>query len=122
MLNSYNVQGRLTAKPELRTTSSDKKVVSFKLAVDRNGKDAGTDFIPVVAWDKTAEFIAKHFDKGQQMLAECRLQSRDVSDKNADKPQTVLDVVINQVYFCGYKAGTSRAEDSSCMEEFEDEE
>ncbi len=108
MLNNVNLHGRLTATPELKTTNNDKKVVSFRLAVDRNGKNAGTDFINVVAWDNTAEFIARHFEKGQQMIVEAHLRTHSIPDKNdASKNRTVMDVVVDQVYFCGPKPATA---------------
>ncbi len=111
MLNDVKLHGRLTSTPELRTTPNGKSALSFSIAVDRNGKDAGTDFIQLVAWEKTAEFIAKNFVKGQQILVEARLQSHRVEDKKTEKTRTVVDVVVNQVYFCGSKPGTSKVED-----------
>lgn len=108
MMNNVNLHGRLTATPELKTTTNNKKVVSFRLAVDRNGKNNGTDFISVVAWDGTAEFIAKHFEKGQQMLVEGKLRTHSIPDKNdASKNHTVMDVVVDQVYFCGPRPASS---------------
>lgn len=122
MLNDVRLQGRLTAKPELRTTNKDQKIVSFTLAVERNGKDAGVDFINVVAFNKTAEFVANHLDKGQQIVVEAKLQSRTVTDKNTSKNRTVNDVVVNQVYFCGSKpaAHTDSAPIDEGQEEYEE--
>lgn len=56
--------GRLTRDPELKNTANGKTLVKFGLALQRRGKDAGADFIDCVAWNKTAEFIEKHFKKG----------------------------------------------------------
>lgn len=122
MLNDYKAQGRLTATPELKTTPSGKKTVSFSVAIDRNGKDAGTDFISFVAWEKTAEFIAKNFVKGQQILIEARLQSRSITDKKTEKPRTVVDVVVNQVHFCGSKPVASKSEVASDADDYNEDE
>ena len=82
MLNHIVIMGRLTKDPELRTTQSGVSVTSFTLAVDRDfkNKDSGeksTDFIDVVAWRQTAEFVCKYFIKGRMAVAEGRLQIRD---------------------------------------------
>lgn len=121
MLNDVKLQGRLTAKPELRTTKTEKKVISFSLAVARNGKDAGTDFIQIVAWNKTAEFIAENCDKGQMIIVEAQLQSRSVTDNTTNKTRTIVEVVANQVHFCGSKAPTvaDEAQDAPELEEYE---
>ena len=105
MLNDVKLHGRLTAKPELKITKNEHKVVTFSLAVDRDGKDAGVDFITLVAWNKTAEFICQYFDKGQEMLVEASLKSRSVTNTTTNKSHTVLDVVVNRARFCGKKAG-----------------
>lgn len=125
MLNDVRLQGRFTAKPELRTTKSDKKVVSFSLAVARNGKDAGTDFIQVVAWNKVAEFIAENCDKGQMVIIEAQLQSRTVTDNSTNKQHTIVEVVANQIHFCSSKpteqkeASAESADDEPELEEYE---
>ena len=75
MLNQITVMGRLTKEPELRTTGGGTSVCSFTLAVDRDyGEDKQTDFIPVVAWKKTAEFVSKYFSKGRMACVAGRLQ------------------------------------------------
>ena len=89
MLNYIVIMGRMTRDPELRRTQNDKTVASFTLAVDRDynapGEDKQTDFIDVVAWNKTAEFVQKYFSKGQMAIAEGRLQLRDWTDKDGNK-------------------------------------
>ena len=62
-LNHWVGMGRLTARPEQRSTASGKTVISFSIAVDRNSKNGETDFISCVAWEKTAEHICRYFDK-----------------------------------------------------------
>ena len=79
MLNVAVVMGRLTADPELRHTASGLSVTSFTLAVDRNYSKAGTerqtDWIDVVAWRQTAEFVCKYFTKGQMMAVNGTIQT-----------------------------------------------
>ena len=79
-MNSWCGIGRLVRDPEVRFTQSNKQVVSFTIAVNKKFKNDEADFIPVVAWEKTAEFIAKYFRKGQQIAIEGRLQTRSYED------------------------------------------
>lgn len=102
MLNNVNLQGRLCKDPEMRRTNTGKAVVSFTLAVDRPGKDNGAAFIPFVAWDKTAEFINNYFEKGNAIVVEGRLDSRDWTDKDGKK-RTTYEVVVTQAHFCEKK-------------------
>lgn len=103
MLNHIVLMGRLVADPELRYTSSNTPVASLRLAVDRDFKDKETgerraDFINVVAWKQTAEFVSRYFRKGRMAVVEGRLQMRDYTDKDG-KRQTVAEVVAGHVYF-----------------------
>ena len=102
MLNKAILMGRLTADPEMRSTQSGKKVCSFTLAVNRQGKDAGTDWIDIVAWEKTAEFVCKYFTKGQQVAVAGRIQTRSWEDKDGNKRKTV-EVVAEEVHFAEAK-------------------
>ena len=107
MLNTVILMGRLTADPELRTTTSGTSVTSFTIAVDRNyvksGEDRQTDFINLVAWRTTAEFIERNFRKGQMIAIRGSMQQRTYEDKNGNK-RTAIDVVMDEVHFCGDKA------------------
>ncbi len=107
MLNTIILMGRLTADPELRTTSSGLSVSSFTVAIDRRyqrqGEDKQTDFIPVVAWRQQADFVSKYFSKGQMIAVEGSLQSRKYEDKNGN-PRTAYEVVADRISFCGSKA------------------
>lgn len=103
MLNRIIIMGRLTRDPELRRTQTSLPVVSFTLAVDRDFKDKttgekGVDFIDVVAWRSTAEFVSRYFTKGRMAVAEGRLQVRDWTDKDGNKRRTA-EVVAENVYF-----------------------
>ena len=95
--------GRLARDPELRRTQSGVPVVSFRLAVDRDFKDKntgerGTDWIDVVAWRATGEFVSRYFTKGRMAVVEGRLQMRDWTDKEGNK-RTSAEVVADNVYF-----------------------
>ncbi len=112
MLNSVILMGRLTADPELRTTSSNLSVLSFSIAVDRNyqtqGQERQADFINCVAWRQNAEFISKYFRKGQMIAVQGSLQTRSYEDKNGNK-RTAYDVVVDRASFCGSKAESGSA-------------
>lgn len=103
MLNKIFLQGRLVAAPEMRHTPSGVAVATLRLAVDRDFKDRETgekkaDFINVVAWRATAEFVSRYFTKGRMAIVEGRLQMRDWTDKDGNK-RTTAEVVADQVYF-----------------------
>ena len=103
MLNKIFIMGRLTRDPELRHTQTGTAVASFSLAVDRDFKDKstgerGTDFINVVAWRQTGEFVSRYFTKGRMAVVEGRLQMRDWTDKDGNK-RTTAEVVADNVYF-----------------------
>jgi single-strand DNA-binding protein len=100
--NKVILMGRLTAAPELKQTQNGTTVTSFSLAVDRKVKDAPCDFITIVAWKQTAEFICKYFGKGQAMLVCGELQTRSWTDNNGNK-RTATEVLANEVTFCESK-------------------
>ena len=114
MLNHIVLMGRLTRDPELRYTQSQIPVASFTLAVDRDfgGRDGGerqTDFIDIVAWRSTAEFVSKYFTKGSMAVVTGRLQIRDWTDREGGKRRSA-EVVADNVYF-----GESKRRDSGDM-------
>jgi single-strand DNA-binding protein len=102
MLNRIVLMGRLTKDPELRRTQSGTSVTSFSLAVDRDFKSQSgekeTDFIDIVAWRQTAEFVSKYFTKGRMAVVEGRLQLRDWTDRDGGKRRSA-EVVADNVYF-----------------------
>lgn len=103
MLNRIILMGRLTRDPELRHTQGGVAVSSFSLAVDRDFKDKATgekatDFIDVVAWRQTGEFVSRYFAKGRMAVVEGRLQIRDWTDKEGNKRRSA-EVVADNVYF-----------------------
>ena len=102
MLNKIILMGRLTRDPELRRTQSGTAVTSFSLAVDRDFKSQSgekeTDFIDIVAWRNTADFVSKYFSKGRMAVVEGRLQIRDWVDKDGGKRRSA-EVIADNVYF-----------------------
>ena len=104
MLNVACLMGRLVADPELRHTQNDTSVTSFTIAVDRSYVKSGTerqaDFIDVVAWRRTAEFVSKYFHKGQLIAIQGSIQTRSYTDKDGNK-RKAFEIVANEVSFCG---------------------
>lgn len=102
MLNRIVLMGRLTRDPELRRTQSGTAVTSFSIACDRDFKSQGgekeTDFIDIVAWRGTAEFVSKYFTKGRMAIVEGRLQIRDWTDNNGSKRRSA-EVIADNIYF-----------------------
>ena len=103
MLNHIVIMGRLARDPELRHTQTGTPVASFRLAVDRDFKDKNTgerttDWIDVVAWRGTGEFVSRYFSKGRMAVVEGRLQIREWTDKEGNR-RTTAEVVADNVYF-----------------------
>ena len=111
MFNLVVLTGRLTADPELKTTPNGITVTPFSIAVSRNygsGEDRQTDFINIVAWRKTAEFITKYFKKGSMIGIEGSIQTRRYQDKNGNN-RTIFEVVANNVQFVESKRDSAPA-------------
>lgn len=106
MINTITLMGRLTNDAELKTTNQGTSVTSFSIAVDRayakQGEDRQTDFINIVAWRSTAEFITKYFRKGSMIALTGSLQTRKYQDRNGNN-RMAYEVVANEVSFCGDK-------------------
>ena len=102
-MNNVSLIGRLTADPELRHTQSDIATTRFSIAVDRSytkqGEERQADFINIVAWRQTAEFICKYFAKGQRIALTGRIQTGSYTDKDGNKRNS-FDVVADNVEFC----------------------
>ena len=102
MLNRIVIMGRLTRDPELRRTQNGTAVASFSLAVDRDFKNQNgekePDFIDVVAWRNSAEFVSRYFTKGRMAVVEGRLQIRPWEDRQGNKRRSA-EVVADNVYF-----------------------
>ena len=112
MFNLVVLTGRLTADLELKTTQSGISVTSFSVAVNRpyrTGEEQQTDFINVVAWRKTAEFIAKYFKKGNMIGIEGSIQTRKYTDKNGNN-RTAFEVVVNNAQFVESKRDSAASQ------------
>lgn len=113
MLNTVALVGRFVADPEFKSTTGGKSVCSFTIAVDRNyvkqGEERQADFIDMVAWNSTAEFISKYFRKGSLIAIDGSIQTRNYEDKDGHK-RKATEVVINNAHFCGAKEKTPEVE------------
>lgn len=119
MLNMVGLMGRLTYEPEIRVTTSGVSVLRFQIACDRAYQKAGeerkTDFIDCVAWRQTAEFIGKYFHKGSMIAIEGTIQTDNYTDKNGNNRKQV-EVIANNVSFCGSKADNNNAQAAPAQE------
>jgi single-strand DNA-binding protein len=101
--------GRLVADPEVRTTTTGKSVCTFRIAVDRSfakpGEQRQADFITIVAWESTANFVSRYFAKGSMIAIQGSIQTRSYEDNNGNK-RTAFEVLAREVSFCGSKAET----------------
>lgn len=106
MLNVAILMGRLVADPELRHTPNDVSVTSFTIAVDRSyvksGADRQADFIDIVAWRSTADFVCKYFHKGQLVAVQGSIQTRSYTDKDGNK-RKAFEIVADNVHFAEAK-------------------
>lgn len=102
MLNIVAVMGRLARDPEMRQTTTGKSVASFTIACDKGRKDANgqsvCNWLNIVAWDRTAEFVCKYFQKGSMIAIDGRLQTRQYQDKNGQN-RTAVEIVAQNAYF-----------------------
>ncbi len=98
--NRVVLVGRLTSAPELRRTQGGTAVTSFRLAVDRRTQDKQTDFLDIVAWRASAEFAARNFQKGQEILVEGKIQTRSYEDRDGKK-RTAVEIIADDFSFVG---------------------
>lgn len=113
-MNKVILKGRLTAKPELKTTTTDIFVTDFSIAVNRRFNKETTDFINCQAWRQTAEFISKYFEKGQEILVVGELHI-DKWDKDGET-RYAARVSVDEVEFCGSKADNKAQTNDAEME------
>lgn len=116
MLHHIVTMGRLVRDPELRHTQSGIPVTSFTIACDRDYKDANgdkaTDFLDIVAWRQTAEFVSKYFTKGRMAVVDGRLQLRDWTDREGNKRRSA-EIVADNVHF-----GDSRPQNQAAPRDY----
>lgn len=100
-MNRIIIKGRIAREIEIRQTQTGKSVGSFSVAVDKGfGENKSADFFRVQAWEKTADFVAKYFSKGKEILIEGRMESREYTDANG-KNCIVWELIAERVEFCG---------------------
>ena len=107
-LNHITIMGRITADPEIRRTTSGVAVTNFTIACGRdfgNNGEKETDFVEIVCWRNTAEFVSKYFSKGRMAVVSGRLQIRSWNDKDGNKRRTA-EIVADNVYFGDSKSDT----------------
>ena len=109
MLNHVVIMGRMVRDPELRQLDNGTSVTSFSIAVERNYVDKTTnerqaDFLNVVAWRQTADFVCKYFHQGDMIAIEGSLQSRKYTDKDGNN-RIAIEIVASNISFCGGKNG-----------------
>ena len=123
MLNKVQTMGRLTKDPVLSYTKERGiPVLSIAIACDRRiikDKPKETDFFYVVAWQTTAEFVAKHFTKGQMICIDGRLQQRSFKDEKTGEPRWVVEIVAESVHFAGFKREDNQGYNTSYPANFD---
>ena len=116
MLNCVTLMGRLVADPELKTTTSGKSVANFRIAVDRSyskpGEEKQADFITIVCWEGTANFVSRYFSKGSMIALQGSIQTRNYEDSNGNK-RTAFEVLAREASFCGGKNENSSTDKST---------
>ena len=114
MINCVVLMGRICQDIELKTTASGVSVTSFNIAVDRayqkQGEEKQTDFLTVVCWRNTADFVCRYFKKGSMIAVQGSIQTRSYEDKQGNK-RTAVEVVADNVSFCGSKAESGTQND-----------
>jgi single-strand DNA-binding protein len=119
-MNKSIIIGRLTRDPEIKTTPSNVAVATFTLAVDRKFKNAAgerqTDFIPIVAWRTTAEFVGKYCQKGTKLVVCGSIQTRTYDDKEGRKIY-VTEIIADEVEFAESKRDGDKKPDANEIED-----
>lgn len=119
MLNVVALMGRLTADPELRKTNQGTSVTQFTIAVERSfarqGEQRQADFIDIVAWRSTAEFVCKYFKKGAMIAVDGSIQTRTYQDKDGNN-RKAFEVVASGVHFAGGKKENDSGEANKIAE------
>ena len=109
MLNVVALMGRLVADPELRHTPNGVATCTFRIAVDRSfvraGEERKADFLDIVAWRQSAEFVCKYFHKGSLIAVDGSIQTRNYEDKNGNK-RTAFEIMANNIHFAESKGSS----------------
>jgi len=107
-MNTVSLIGNLATDVDLKQLSAEKRVASFVVAVDRQSKDGGADFVRIAAWDKQAELCERYLSKGKRVAVDGRLRSRSWEDADG-KRRTAIEVVANRVQFLSPPDGREAA-------------
>lgn len=118
-MNTVHLLGRLTGDPELRQTPSGNSVVSFSVAVNRLGKDNGTDFISCVAWRESGENLARYFTKGKPIAIVGRLRIKSYKDKQGNS-RSSTEVVVDRWEFVPSDNASNSIVDVNSGEDFQE--
>lgn len=108
-MNEVCLLGRTTKDIELKTTQNGKSVTSFGLAVKRKYSKDAVDFLPIVAWGKTAEFASNYVSKGQMIAVKGSVQTRKYTNQNGEE-RTAIEIIAEDIYFTGDKGGNRQEE------------
>jgi single-strand DNA-binding protein len=119
MYNRVILIGRIAADPELRTTPGGDNVTTIRVAVNRSYNKDKADFISVVAWKRTAEFICNYFPKGSAIGIEGSIQVRDYTDKEGNK-RNVVEVAADRVFFVESKKKDKPQDEFEAVDDFDD--
>lgn len=121
MLNCVTLMGRLVADPELRVATSGKEICRFRIAIDRPGGDKVADFINIICFGHTADFVSKHFTKGSMIGIQGKIQTGSYTDNKGAKRYS-FEVAANEVSFCGGKnEGNSSSSKAKSADESKDD-
>lgn len=108
MLNTVVLLGRLAEEPELKYTRNNTPVLSFDLAVQPTNNEKEPDYIPIVCWRETAEFVSRYLGKGRRVVVEGRLTARKYTDKD-NKNRKAIEVTASRIHFADSKGTDSGA-------------
>lgn len=108
-MNCINISGRLVYEPEIKTTNNGASVISTRIAANRNDKNKTADFFNVKIWNKTAEFVAKYFKKGDPIELTGKLQTESYEKQDGTKVNDVY-IFVTEVNFCLKTTGTDSAQ------------
>lgn len=120
MLNYCVIQGRLGSDPEMRETNSGKQVASVSVGCQRAGKDSQTDWVKLTCWEKTADLLCQYFHKGDEILAEGRLQTQSYEDKTTGQRRTSTEISVSRINFTHGKKSQGREEEKAEPVKFEE--
>ena len=109
-MNKVILMGRLVKEPDFKETQTGKNVCTFTIAVNRKFNREEADFINCIAWNKTAEFVYKYFNKGDMIALTGYIQTRNYTKDNGEK-RYITEINVEEVEFTGKKSNSNETED-----------